>query len=132
MNEQNASRLVTFTYEGREYSCLSSFKLYSEIEDMVTFSRISMIFANGMSRSVDMPYSHVAHVCYCVMKHAGIPVRNQLEVMDLVIKHKLPWMEILMQLIKNYYNVLPQSVSEDEIEKKLPSKPKAKRKSSSR
>lgn len=104
---------LTLTWKGETYEIKPSFDLFMRIEEKVVFNRIAeAINQAGRGNTAEVPMSHVAWVVYCCLSHAGVRVRNPIEVHQALLDgESMPdYGALLGGLIVAYYGSGPERV----------------------
>lgn len=127
-----APQLLQFEWRGREMKVALSHDLYMQIEDRVSFARLSNCFANVGNGQLDVPLSHVAYVVFCCLRASGEQVKTPAEVMGEVTTGGVKWGPMIMTLIAGYYGATPAAATEERIKKKPPSSASTSRRSTRR
>ncbi len=104
---------LQLTWKGEAYAITPSFDLFMRIEEKVAFNRIAeSINQAGRGNAAEVPMSHVAWVVYCCLTHAGVRVRNPIEVHQALFDgESMPdYGSLLGGLIVAYYGSGPERV----------------------
>jgi len=101
---------IELTWQGRQYEIKAEFDLYWRIEQKVAINRIAEAFDKAASGGVaDVPFSHVAWVVYCCLRHVGVEVRSPIEVQHALFGDEMPdYGPALRQLLVAYYGAAPE------------------------
>lgn len=113
-----APQILQFEWKGISLTVPITHDLYMQIEDRVSFARLSNCFTNAGNGQVDVPLSHVAYVVFCCLRSAGQQVRSPSDCMIEVTQGEVDWGPLCMTLIKGYYGATPKAVTEERIKKK--------------
>ncbi len=115
---------ITVEYAGEEYEFKPSFELYLRIEDKVSFNRLASYLeqaAGDDEAMLDLPMSQISWVMFCVLKHAGVAIKNPMAAHQALLSGDLSnYGEVLTSLIVSYYEAMPEKPV-----KKKSAKPKA-------
>ncbi len=103
---------LTLTWKGETQTIIPSFDLFMRIEEKVAFSRIATTINDAArGHTAEVPMSHVAWVVYCCLIHAGVRVRNPIEVHQALHDGSMPdYAALLGGLIVAYYGAGPERV----------------------
>lgn len=101
-----------FTWNGETHAITPSFDLFMRIEEKVSITRIAQsIQGAAAGHTADIPMSHVAWVVWCCLAHAGVRVRNPIEVHQALHDGSMPnYGALLGGLIVAYFEPRPERI----------------------